>query len=158
MKLLLTLMTLTALAIFGLTEATCQCECSDGWSLFGRNCYRFFSPKVNWQTAHDACQDLGADLVSIHDEAENAFAFALILTDDGKKPTSWSAFAWIGLHQPNEPFVWSDGSCLNYENWAPGQPDDARGGEDCGHLRNYGPPGSWNDLGCNNRIGYICKK
>ncbi len=34
-------------------------------------------------------------------------------------------------------FVWSDGSPLNYVNWARGEPNDAGGGEKCGEMRSY---------------------
>ncbi|XP_011677413.1 echinoidin [Strongylocentrotus purpuratus] len=160
MKLLLTLMTLAAVALFGLPEATGQCACSSGWSSFAGNCYRYFTQKVNWQAAQNACQGLGANLVSMHDEAENTFAYALILTDGCDAPTGEDGFAWIGYHQPNGPFVWSDGSSNDYTNWAENQPDNYNHGyatEDCGHLRNV-PSGSWNDFPCNKQIGYICKK
>ncbi|XP_030848933.1 brevican core protein-like [Strongylocentrotus purpuratus] len=157
-------MTLTAVALFGLPEATGhdQCVCPFGWSRFTGSCYRYFSRKVSWQAAQNECRGLGANLVSIHDRAENTFAYSLIVIDGCNAYTMHgeNGYAWIGYHQPRGPFAWSDGSSLGYENWRRGQPDNYNYGyatEDCAHLRSD-PAGSWNDFTCNKRIGYICKK
>jgi hypothetical protein len=49
--------------------------------------------------------------------------------------------------------VWSDGTALDYENWATDQPDDV-GGEDCTHPRTG--TGLWNDENCDTTIPFVC--
>ena len=48
---------------------------------------------------------------------------------------------------------------FGFSNWN-GVPDNYQEIEHCIHLLvgNYGPLGKWNDIDCNYRIGYICKK
>ncbi len=40
---------------------------------------------------------------------------------------------WVGLNQlsTTSGFVWSDGTPLNFVNWAGGEPNNANGGENC---------------------------
>ena len=53
-------------------------------------------------------------------------------------------------------FVWSDGSLLDYTFWNNKEPNDNTGRENCVEMTaNYG---GWNDLDCNQRRGYVCKK
>ena len=63
--------------------------------------------------------------------------------------------AWIGLTDEFQEgtFVWVTGEPLAYQNWAPGEPNDAWPGvgEDYGILSppveiDINVPGSWNDL------------
>ena len=43
---------------------------------------------------------------------------------------------WIGLNTISVAtgFVWSDGTPVNYANWAKGEPNNANGGESCGEM------------------------
>ena len=55
-------------------------------------------------------------------------------------------------------FQWTDGSALQYEGWAPNEPnnkDDEN--DDCVEMFNEHWPGLWNDHICNVRRGYVCK-
>jgi hypothetical protein len=52
-------------------------------------------------------------------------------------------------------WVWSDGSDWDYEDWAPNQPDDSNGGEDCVYLwREFG---QFADGNCSDEFPYVCK-
>ena len=67
------------------------------------------------------------DLVSVRNQAENAFIRKTILEDDGTVASPHTQ-PWIGLHQDSsyswvEP-RWSDRSSVRYENWAPSEPSD----------------------------------
>uniref|UniRef100_A0A8D0GPG8 C-type lectin domain-containing protein n=1 Tax=Sphenodon punctatus TaxID=8508 RepID=A0A8D0GPG8_SPHPU len=63
---------------------------------------------------------------------------------------------WIGLSafDPNTGFTWSDGSPVNYENWADEQPDNANENEKCGELTTSG---KWNDMNCGILCNFICQ-
>ncbi|XP_073671216.1 uncharacterized protein [Paramisgurnus dabryanus] len=52
-------------------------------------------------------------------------------------------------------FVDTDGKPLTFTNWAPGQPDDYLGAQDCGVLR-VGS-GFWDDVGCDDKLPVICE-
>ena len=52
-------------------------------------------------------------------------------------------------------FQWSDGSKVNYKNWAPGEPNNGNNNEDCTEVK-YGTP-QWNDMPCTSYMyGYVC--
>lgn len=90
-------------------------------------------------------QNLGANLVSIQSLAENN-CILNALVDIGQTGT-----IWIGLNdeQVEGTFVWYDQSPVTYSNWAPGEPNNSGGNEDCVQIYPNGSnPGSWNDLPC----------
>merc|ERR1712228_1065301 len=60
---------------------------------------------------------------------------------------------WIGLRRPFE--TWIDGEFVDYENWAPGEPNNAGGGEDCTEIMSETQ--KWNDLRCNTKRAFICE-
>ncbi|VDM85198.1 unnamed protein product [Strongylus vulgaris] len=68
----------------------------------------------------------GGHLVSIHSEEENTFISSTSFADD--KNADCLQLTWIGLKKPNYPanatWAWTDGSALDYLNWAPGKPED----------------------------------
>ena len=75
--------------------------------------------------------------------------------------------AWIGLTDKLEEgeFVWTDGTPVDYTNWADEQPNDEDNEQDCGEIANGvfwpdGPPqiGVWNDFQCDENLMYICEK
>ncbi|XP_077993963.1 uncharacterized protein LOC144447754 [Glandiceps talaboti] len=45
---------------------------------------------------------------------------------------------------------------LDYTRWAPGEPNNANDGEDCGEM--YHSSSEWNDNDCYTTSGYICKR
>lgn len=49
-------------------------------------------------------------------------------------------------------------TCVRRLQWAPGQPDNAFGGEDCGDLRAMNNFTGLNDLKCANMLQWICEK
>ena len=90
-----------------------------------------------------------ANLVSLHSEEEHQFVVGL-------KP----GLAWLGgRRDPGEDFVWSDGTPWDYSNWAPGQPSDDRGDEDCVHMWEWEYRlNEWNDRPCSHERTFVCKK
>lgn len=63
---------------------------------------------------------------------------------------------WIGLHDLNNEgrFVWADGSDNSYTQWAPSEPNNAYGYEDCVETS---ANSDWNDYSCTStRTCYFC--
>jgi len=169
MKLLLASMAILAMATVCLADDPCP----QFWVHFNGACYRYFGDRVTWAVANENCRDHysingRADLVSIHSEQENSFAYDLFRSAAGGTGSlAGHRFygAWIGFHQPTAgstvPFSWTDGtSNADFESWLPGQPDNA-GEIVCCHFwrRSDGDDilKSWNDAPCALAFPYICK-
>ncbi|KAH7718576.1 CLEC-50 protein [Aphelenchoides avenae] len=107
------------------TQAPCNCKpgqisdkCEDGWvySQWSNKCYQLVdASNVTWTNAKAACQRIGADLPSIHSNKDNAWLSALALG---------SQVVGIGLYRKdrNAAWQWTDGSALDFSNWAPNNP------------------------------------
>src|SRR5271165_5330835 len=74
-------------------------ECfENGWSAFGNNCYKVIlvDDGINWFDAQKACERLGSNLASIHDQSEQNYIFYLTQsTSFGSKTLG----PWIGLNR-----------------------------------------------------------
>ncbi|XP_035687851.1 fibrillin-1-like isoform X1 [Branchiostoma floridae] len=66
---------------------------------------------------------------------------------------------WIGCtdRQIEGIWRWSDGSSLSYTNWAPTQPDNADGIQDCGILYSIYGYAQWDDTECSTPYFFICQ-
>nr|XP_047141386.1 uncharacterized protein LOC100201742 [Hydra vulgaris] len=127
--------------------------CDDGWFAYGRYCYFFQNKTLNgksWRDASLSCQAMGANLLSIEDQAENYF-IKNIFKDDSLKKDNY----WIGLNDEvnNREFKWSDGKYLKFSNWLPKTPNNQGTGENCVETSRIG----WNDNDCSKSYGFICK-
>ncbi|GBO37463.1 hypothetical protein AVEN_15381-1, partial [Araneus ventricosus] len=78
----------------------------------------FETTRLSWYDAQKYCQAFGGDLASFHSEDEEKIGLSF-------QYKSLSHPYWIGLHLDpvTETYKWSDGSPLDYENWAPGHPN-----------------------------------
>ena len=54
-------------------------------------------------------------------------------------------------------FVWNGATAWTYQNWAPRQPDNHLGAEDCVHMRKVAKDGKWNDRHCRELNPYVCQ-
>ena len=64
---------------------------------------------------------------------------------------------WIGLNRnPEGGFTYTDGSPVDYTNWAVGEPSESWNGEaeDCVRVYNAG---QWNDDTCSDKFPFVCK-
>jgi hypothetical protein len=137
-------------------------ECFDPTNAGGCPCYvvtdsndaRFavcFVPQTRW-SAKAECEAVGggAHLVTIPNRTLNDWLFEVV------RPVNGVYQWWIGLSDElvEATFVWDDGTAYDSENasWNTDEPNDL-GDEDCVEAGN----GSWNDLGCEQEIGYICE-
>lgn len=103
----------------------------------------FLNPSPNSGSSAQAfAQTLGANLISIQDAQENECVMSELnrLNETG--------VIWIGFNDEavEGTFVWYDQSPVTYTNWAPGEPNNSGGNEDCTQIY---PDGMWNDLNCN---------
>ena len=90
---------------------TCEMSLSFIWA---SRCSRFergYDSNVNQMNASAQCRDKGGWLVSIHSEAENAFAVTNLEKQN----------AWIGFNQIySGEWNWPDGSDVGFQRWSPG--------------------------------------
>jgi len=137
------------------------------------HCYRVFMTGTSFPEAQDACEELGAHLVTISSDgvgqtefdAENAFVWGLVNNME----------VWLGLtdgHTDMEggdmtPSTWVTGEGIAIDNWSDGEPNNYQkdcpdGGptgacyEHCGFIpgdRN----GQWNDEICGYDKPYVCE-
>jgi len=113
----------------------------------------FFAGPASYQTARDHCQSLGGDLASIHNDQENAQAYALT--------NGQSTRFGLNDRSTEERYVWSDGSAVGYIKWGGGEPNNYGGDEDCVAFLSGGGDG-WADIKCDitsdrTDLGYLCK-
>lgn len=128
-------------------------DCEAGWSatVYYASCHALGS----WSEAEVACVAGGYDgLATIEDAAEQA-------KFEGLMASSFVTYAWFGLNDLTIEgiFEWSSGNTAGYRNWAPGEPNDFNGIEDCGAIQSnlsY----QWNDDDCSRTDfdGFLCEK
>ena len=127
-----------------ITAAAASCPSSE-WTQFRDICYWGRSDDVvYWYEVAHLCNTIypGAEMVTIHDIALNAFIAEYIASRDGSRD-----YAWIGLSRASSSsdWHWTDGSAVNYTVWFAND-DDSVGG-DCA-LINYGQWGMWAGFNC----------
>ncbi|GFV23925.1 macrophage mannose receptor 1 [Trichonephila clavipes] len=78
----------------------------------------FETSRLSWSEARKYCQAYGGDLASFHNVDEEKIGLSF---QYGSLPHPY----WIGLYLDLETgtYKWSDGSPLDYQNWAPGHPN-----------------------------------
>ncbi|XP_077426331.1 CD209 antigen-like protein C [Vanacampus margaritifer] len=136
-------------------ESTCLCAgnkelCPQGWLHFSSSCYYISSQRRSWDSSRQDCLERDADLVIINSRQEQAFL------------TGFTKAAWIGMSDRDQEgiWIWVNGTAVNKNRleWAPGQPDGAFGGEDCGDIHTMMNFIGLNDSNCSLRSQWICEK
>ncbi|XP_074549277.1 C-type lectin domain family 10 member A-like [Halichoeres trimaculatus] len=124
--------------------------CPRGWLMFASSCYYISSQQRSWDEGREDCVQRDADLVVIDSRQEQAFL------------TGFTMAAWVGMTDRGQEgtWVWVDGTQVDKQRllWAPGQPDGAFGGEDCGDLRTMMTFIGLNDYNCSSRARWICER
>ncbi|XP_060597363.1 asialoglycoprotein receptor 1-like [Ruditapes philippinarum] len=127
----------------------------DTWKKYGKKCYRFVKEASTWDDAKEKCRLIHGDLVRIENKEENDFIMDNIL--GGKYGF------WIGLDDTQNENNWqwrsSEGTQKlgNFSSWAPGEPNDKFGDEDCGMIIAqdvHDNKGLWNDDQCSKKHSY----
>ncbi|XP_052254421.1 macrophage mannose receptor 1-like [Dreissena polymorpha] len=125
--------------------------CPSGWLANGPNCLKAFAAQNtsrNWMQARIYCQGLGGDLPSFHSNYNDSILATLLAKYN-------RSMFWIGLNDRGREggYVWSDGSAVDYTNWADKQPDNFNNNQDCVQVV---PSLKWNDQTCYAVTKFIC--
>ena len=107
------------------------------------------SDGINWLDAQSSCAVWGGDLTSITTERENNLLYTIV-NGSGNG-------TWIGLYDKDGDgnFYWTEGSALNYTNWATGV-NVSNNTRDCTELLT---DATWNNTNCDDeKHQFICKK
>ncbi|WKY06181.1 hypothetical protein Q1695_006408 [Nippostrongylus brasiliensis] len=138
----------------------------EGWKFLktANKFFKAFTIPASQPEAKSRCEDLGGLLAAIHSREENDFITNLAKENITKHKYVYDLNLWIGLEFTDRQWSWSDGSSVDYKNWAPGEPN--RDDENC-VIINQIPNmvyarwrfGQWSDYICNRKIrGFICEK
>ncbi|NWI51084.1 MRC1 protein, partial [Calyptomena viridis] len=131
--------------------------CLEDWLLFDNKCFKVFGLNENdtltWHAARNNCIDFGGNLATI--SKKEVQAFLMFLLKDA------ATDAWIGLNDINQEFtyLWTDGSPVDYTNWAKGSRSYYTEGDCVFMMKNpIEQAGKWKDEGCKISKSYICQQ
>ncbi|XP_066205179.1 pulmonary surfactant-associated protein D [Saccopteryx leptura] len=102
-----------------------------------------------FQDAQKICTQAGGQLPSPRSAAENEAVSQLIIAQN-----RGAAFLSITDSKTEGKFTYPSGEPLVYSNWAPGEPNNDRGDEDCVEIFTNG---KWNDKSCAESRLVICE-
>lgn len=104
----------------------------------------FINPQfMSGPQAQAYAQTFGANLISVQSATENADLLQALSNQGYAGQVIWIGFTDAALEST---FVWYDSAPVTYSNWAPGEPNNSGGNENCTQIY---PDGTWNDLNCN---------
>ena len=104
---------------------------------------------MTWAEAQQACLDSGSNLATISNHEEFSVVSNIAAGYE----------VWIGLNDVMDEghFVWADGSTEGFMPWAPSEPNDYSGSEDCAHITLLNA-GELNDNRCDQRFSFLCSR
>ncbi|XP_026182064.1 ladderlectin-like [Mastacembelus armatus] len=108
---------------------------------------------MTWADAQKNCQTLGGNLASVRDKHEYGVIQKVISDSKG------TGLAWIGGSdaQQEGSWFWINGDNFKYTNWAPGEPNNHDGAQNCIQM-NFADQKLWDDLHCKTPLPSICAK
>ncbi|XP_061837872.2 C-type mannose receptor 2 isoform X1 [Nerophis lumbriciformis] len=124
------------------------------WVSFRNHCYAFNLQRMKLQQdARASCEKVGAELLSILDETENAFVWEHI-----QSYADQAHGAWLGISVKGRGLVWSEESEMSYTNWeAHDVAFSVLSPNSCFWIQSNS--GLWKPGSCRNRThGVICKR
>ena len=105
----------------------------------------FGETRVKASTAERECQSKGGHLASIHSQEENQKI---------KQMVGSASMAWIGLKRTTvqtRPWIWTDGTELDFGKWKPDVTDDEK------FVSISGDDGSWEAKTKDSKLPFVCK-
>ncbi|XP_071103799.1 macrophage mannose receptor 1-like isoform X2 [Haliotis cracherodii] len=134
-----------------------QGVCQDGWLQHQDSCFAFnplFS--LPWARAKKFCSDQGASLLSLKRASDQAFIQLYLKEQAGAGISS----IWIGASDNNTsgPFQWVDATSIEgYKNWAPSNPVNKAGTQDCAYIDTTDISGLWQTSSdCSQLKSFVC--
>ena len=118
--------------------------CPPDWLLYKDSCYTSFPFVHTWADAFGFCESYGASLITVTSQEENAFLSGLRFE------------SWIGAHQQNGQWVWTDGTEMSFTNWQTKVNTKFSEGN-CAMMQRY-HGGKWGKRNCTTRAHLICQK
>jgi len=132
----------------GAPSAPLACGAPGEFAAADGRCYLLGTPAASWAVSSAACDAWGGVLARIDSPEEEA-----LLVQNAAGDT------WVGLNDLDVEgdMRWDGGGELGaYTRWAPQQPDDFAGSEDCVALLADGR--GWNDRPCADLRAYFCER
>ncbi|XP_066480245.1 P-selectin [Tiliqua scincoides] len=129
------------------------------WGLFpqgGTWTYHYGTTSaLSWPDARRFCQQYYTDLVAIQNQDE--------IYHLNRSLPFYHSYYWIGIRKINNTWTWVGTNkrlTKEAENWAKGEPNNKRTGEDCVeiYIQRKVDSGKWNDERCNKRKRALCYK
>ncbi|XP_056900817.1 ladderlectin-like isoform X1 [Takifugu flavidus] len=119
--------------------------CPDGWFTHNYRCYIFVNSPMNWYSAKDHCNSLGANLASVSSPREYSFLQQMT-------KTSSQSIAWLGGFYLQGRWLWINNEGFYYTNW---YSQSSSVSYPCMFLRTtYG----WGNSQCTSAQRFICSK
>ncbi|ELK36684.1 Pulmonary surfactant-associated protein D [Myotis davidii] len=115
----------------------------------GQKVFKTAGFEKSFQEAEQVCAQAGGQLPSPRSAAENE-ALQHLLEAENKG----AAFLSMTDAQTEGSFTYPGGKPLVYSNWAPGEPNNNGGNEDCVEIFTNG---KWNDKSCGEKRLVICE-
>ncbi len=118
----------------------------NGWFSNGVDEYKLSATTGDFEGAKLSCASESASLTGISSEQENDW---IAQVAQGKLVLVG------GIVGVNGERSWTNGQEWGYTNWAPGEPNNDKGKEECIKVQK----GQWNDAGCGKpKSQFICKR
>ncbi|XP_016079150.1 PREDICTED: secretory phospholipase A2 receptor [Miniopterus natalensis] len=130
-------------------------ETSIPWIKFKNNCYSFSTvlDSKSFEAAHEFCKKEGSNLLTIKDQAENAFLLEELFVFASSVPMVWLNAQFDG---DDKTMKWFDGTPTDLSNWGIRKPEtDPPRSHLCVALKI--PEGVWQLSPCQEKKGFICK-
>ncbi|CAH1256179.1 NCAN [Branchiostoma lanceolatum] len=121
----------------------------------GNTVYHVFNERKTYAQAQQTCQSINGQLADIKSMDLQKFIEGLIRGVDSRQSY------WFGLsdQRVERVWTWTDGTPISncdFSYWAPGEPNDGSGGQDCGQLWAYAGF-KWDDVQCNSQLSFVCQ-
>ncbi|XP_067936824.1 perlucin-like [Watersipora subatra] len=132
--------------------------CPNEWvtSILG-NCYMFVSTRASWNQAQSRCADEGGILADLQDMQEIYWLMGYRAFYKNLKVTRH----WVGGFKEDGVWKWkgkNENTTMTIKHWAPGEPNNLGGRENCLELRGSNQQYAWNDLQCKELLPFICER